>query len=56
MNTKRTLYEIEVALSKTDKFNYIKNIVEFMAKNMYQNSIIENCFLKNSYSWQDLVQ
>ena len=27
MDTKRTLYEIEVALSKTDKFNY--NVVFF---------------------------
>lgn len=29
MDTERTLYEIEVALSKTDGFNYIRNIVAF---------------------------
>lgn len=29
MNTKRTLYEIEVGLAKLDEFNYIKNIVAY---------------------------
>lgn len=29
MDTARTLYEIEVALAKTDGFNYIRNIVAF---------------------------
>lgn len=29
MDTERTLYEIEVALAKTDKFNYIRNVVAF---------------------------
>lgn len=29
VDTQRTLYEIEVALAKTDKFNYIKNVIAF---------------------------
>jgi hypothetical protein len=29
MDTKRTLYEIEVALSKHDNFNFIRNIIAF---------------------------
>ena len=29
MNTKRTLYEIEIALSKHDSFNFIRNIIAF---------------------------
>ncbi len=29
MDTERSLYEIEVALAKTDVFNYIRNIVAF---------------------------
>lgn len=29
MDTERSLYEIEIALAKSDKFNYIKNIVAF---------------------------
>lgn len=32
MNTERELYEIEVALSKCDKFNYVRNIVAFNVK------------------------
>ena len=27
MNTERTLYEIEVALSKSDAFNFVRNII-----------------------------
>lgn len=59
MDTKRTLYEIEIALSKTGIFNYVKNIVAFNVnevKNMCQILIIENDFLKNSYKLQDLAQ
>ena len=40
MDTKRTLYEIEVALSKTDKFNYIKNIVAFNVNGLGQTLLI----------------
>lgn len=29
MNTERSLYEIEVALAKSDSFNFIRNIVAF---------------------------
>lgn len=29
MDTERTLYEIEVALAKTDTFNFVKNIVAY---------------------------
>ena len=29
MNTKHTLYEIEIALAKMSVFNYIKNIIAF---------------------------
>lgn len=29
MKTERTLYEIEVALAKSDYFNYVKNIIAF---------------------------
>lgn len=35
MDTKRTLYEIEIALSKTDIFNYVKNIGNYFLKNSY---------------------
>ena len=35
MDTKRTLYEIEIALSKTDIFNYIKNIVAFNVNGLF---------------------
>lgn len=42
MDTKRTLYEIEVALSKTDKFNYIKNIVAFNVNGLGQTLLIQH--------------
>lgn len=40
MDTKRTLYEIEVALAKTDKFNYIKNIIAFNVNGIGQSLLI----------------
>lgn len=42
MNTKRTLYEIEVALSKTDNFNYLKNIVAFNVNGIGQSLLINH--------------
>lgn len=35
MDTKRTLYEIEVALSKHDNFNFIRNIIAFNVNAKY---------------------
>lgn len=44
MDTERSLYEIEIALSKSDKFNYIKNIVAFNVNGMGQSlSIHHEC-------------
>ena len=34
MNTERTLYEIEVALSKSDDFNFVRNIIAFNVNGM----------------------
>lgn len=34
MKTKRSLYEIEVALSKTDSFNFVRNIIAFNVNGM----------------------
>ena len=42
MDTKRTLYEIEVALSKTDSFNFVKNIVAFNVNGLGQSLLIQH--------------
>lgn len=68
MNTKRTLYEIEVALSKCDYFNYIRNIVAFNVNGTSNNlSIWHECDMlvlsKSGYlteieikrSWEDFL-
>lgn len=34
MNTERSLYEIEVALSKSDAFNFVRNIIAFNVNGM----------------------
>lgn len=44
MNTKRTLYEIEIALSKCDAFNFVRNIIAFNVKGMSDSlSIWHEC-------------
>ena len=40
MNTERTLYEIEVALAKSEQFNYVKNIVAFNVNGIGSNLLI----------------
>ena len=40
MNTQRTLYEIEVALAKSEQFNYVKNIVAFNVNGVGSNLLI----------------
>ena len=35
MDTKRTLYEIEIVLTKNDIFNYVKNIVAFNVNGLW---------------------
>lgn len=42
MDTKRTLYEIEVALSKTDNFNFIKNIIAFNVNGLGHSLLIQH--------------
>ena len=42
MDTKHTLYEIEVALAKTSEFNYIKNIVAFNVNGIGQTLLIQH--------------
>ena len=42
MNTERTLYEIEVALAKSDQFNYVKNIVAFNVNGIGSNLLIRH--------------
>ncbi len=41
MDIKRTLYEIEIDLSKTDNFNYVKNIVAFNVNGLGQSLLIQ---------------
>lgn len=68
MDTNRNLYEIEVALSKTDYFNYIRNIVAFNVNGWGEKlSIWHECDMlvlsKHGYlteieikrSWKDFV-
>lgn len=68
MSTERTLYEIEVALSKCDTFNYVRNIVAFNVNGMSSNlSIWHECDMlvlsKSGYlteieikrSWSDFI-
>lgn len=68
MDTQRSLYEIEVALSKTDYFNYIKNIVAFNVNGLSDRlKILHECDMlvlsKSGYlteieikrSWSDFV-
>ena len=44
MNTERTLYEIEVALSKSDAFNFVRNIIAFNVNGMSDSlSIWHEC-------------
>lgn len=43
MDTEKSLYEIEVALAKSDYFNFVKNIVAFNVNGWGQN-------LPNRYS------
>ena len=40
MNTERKLYEIEVALAKSEQFNYVKNIVAFNVNGIGSNLLI----------------
>lgn len=40
MSTERTLYEIEVALARSDHFNYVKNIVAFNVNGIGSNLLI----------------
>ena len=66
MDTQRSLYEIEIALSKTDNFNYIKNIIAFNVYGLGESlNIGHECDMlvlsKNGYlseieikrSWED---
>lgn len=68
MNTKRTLYEIEIALSKSDAFNFVRNIIAFNVNGMSDSlSIWHECDMlvlsKSGYlteieikrSWTDLL-
>ena len=68
MNTERTLYEIEVALAKSEQFNYVKNIVAFNVNGIGSNLLIRHeCDMlilsKSGYlteieikrSWSDFV-
>lgn len=44
MDTKRSLYEIEIALAKYDQFNFIRNIVAYNVNGMSQSlSIHHEC-------------
>lgn len=44
MNTERTLYEIEIALSKYDSFNFVRNIIAFNVNGMSDSlSIWHEC-------------
>ena len=42
MNTERTLYEIEVALAKSEQFNYVKNIVAFNVNGIGSSLLIRH--------------
>lgn len=42
MNTERTLYEIEVALAKSEYFNYVKNIIAFNVNGIGLNLLIRH--------------
>lgn len=68
MNTERTLYEIEVALSKIDSFNFVRNIIAFNVNGMSERlSIWHECDMlilsKSGYlteieikrSWSDFL-
>ena len=68
MDTKKSLYEIEVALSKTDKFNFIRNIIAFNVNGISESlSIWHECDMlvlsKSGYlteieikrSWSDFL-
>ena len=44
MDTKRTLYEIEIVLSKNDIFNYVKNIVAFNVNGLWTGKEYETDF------------
>lgn len=42
MNTEKTLYEIEVALSKTDTFNFVRNIIAFNVNGLGESLNIQH--------------
>lgn len=42
MNTERKLYEIEVALSRCDKFNFVRNIIAFNVKGLGESLNIQH--------------